>query len=149
MSIPASRPTSRPTGTEPTRYPATNQGPAVAMDPFSASAEPGACRRVRVRWCTNERAASAAHHHVGRLDLAGAGRCAPADRARPPARPRVAALGFGVALGHWTGLLALLLALGAGVAYRVHVEETALREAFGPDYDDYRARTRRLIPGLY
>jgi protein-S-isoprenylcysteine O-methyltransferase Ste14 len=35
------------------------------------------------------------------------------------------------------------------VLYRIHVEETALRLAFGADYDDYSRRTRRLIPGIY
>jgi protein-S-isoprenylcysteine O-methyltransferase Ste14 len=35
------------------------------------------------------------------------------------------------------------------VLYRIHVEETALRAAFGADYEEYRRRTRRLIPGVY
>jgi len=33
--------------------------------------------------------------------------------------------------------------------YRIHVEEAALRRAFGAAYDDYARTTRRLIPGLY
>jgi protein-S-isoprenylcysteine O-methyltransferase len=61
----------------------------------------------------------------------------------------LAAVGFGVALGHWTSLLALLVGWGAGIAYRVRVEEAALRDAFGPAYEDYSARTRRLVPLLY
>jgi protein-S-isoprenylcysteine O-methyltransferase Ste14 len=61
----------------------------------------------------------------------------------------LAAAGFGLALGHWTSLLALVLGWVAGLAYRAHVEDAALREAFGPDYEKYRARTRRLIPLLY
>lgn len=35
------------------------------------------------------------------------------------------------------------------VLYRIHVEETALRLAFGSDYDDYSRSTKRLILGLY
>jgi protein-S-isoprenylcysteine O-methyltransferase Ste14 len=35
------------------------------------------------------------------------------------------------------------------VLYRIHVEETALRAAFGAEYEAYRRRTKRLIPGLY
>jgi protein-S-isoprenylcysteine O-methyltransferase Ste14 len=33
--------------------------------------------------------------------------------------------------------------------YRIHVEETALRLAFGADYEDYSRSTKRLIPGVY
>lgn len=46
---------------------------------------------------------------------------------------------FGVALVPPT--LALL--------YRIHVEERALRAAFGADYEDYSRSTKRLIPYLY
>ncbi len=35
------------------------------------------------------------------------------------------------------------------VLYRIHVEETALRRAFGDDYEDYSRSTKRLIPGVY
>jgi protein-S-isoprenylcysteine O-methyltransferase Ste14 len=35
------------------------------------------------------------------------------------------------------------------VLYRIHVEETALRLAFGADYEDYSRNTKRLIPGVY
>jgi protein-S-isoprenylcysteine O-methyltransferase len=35
------------------------------------------------------------------------------------------------------------------VLYRIHVEEIALRRAFGAEYDDYSRTTKRLIPGLY
>jgi protein-S-isoprenylcysteine O-methyltransferase Ste14 len=33
--------------------------------------------------------------------------------------------------------------------YRIHVEEIALRLAFGADYEAYSRSTRRLIPGVY
>ena len=61
----------------------------------------------------------------------------------------VAALGFGVALGHWTSVLILLVGWSIGIAYRIRVEEAVLRGAFGPAYDEYSARTPRLIPRLY
>ena len=61
----------------------------------------------------------------------------------------VAAVGFGLALGHWTSLLVLVVGWTAGIAYRIRVEEAALRDALGEDYDAYCARTRRLIPLLY
>jgi protein-S-isoprenylcysteine O-methyltransferase Ste14 len=33
--------------------------------------------------------------------------------------------------------------------YRIHVEEAALRQAFGAQYEEYRRHTKRLIPGIY
>jgi len=35
------------------------------------------------------------------------------------------------------------------VLYRIHVEEAALRAAFGAEYEEYSKNTKRLIPGLY
>jgi protein-S-isoprenylcysteine O-methyltransferase Ste14 len=32
---------------------------------------------------------------------------------------------------------------------RMNAEERLLQSQFGPEYEDYRARTGRLIPGLY
>jgi protein-S-isoprenylcysteine O-methyltransferase len=61
----------------------------------------------------------------------------------------VAALGFGIALGHWASAVALVAGWGIGVAYRMHVEEAALRAAFGSGYDEYAARTWRLVPLVY
>jgi protein-S-isoprenylcysteine O-methyltransferase Ste14 len=37
----------------------------------------------------------------------------------------------------------------AAVLYRIHVEEKALRGAFGAEYDEYSKTTKRLIPGVY
>ncbi len=46
-------------------------------------------------------------------------------------------------------LAIVLIPISAALLYRIHVEETALRGAFGSDYDDYSKATRRLIPGIY
>jgi protein-S-isoprenylcysteine O-methyltransferase Ste14 len=43
---------------------------------------------------------------------------------------------------------AVLLAVIAAQFPRMHFEEKILSETF-PSYADYRARTARLIPGLY
>jgi protein-S-isoprenylcysteine O-methyltransferase Ste14 len=43
----------------------------------------------------------------------------------------------------------VLIPISAALLYRIHVEETALRGAFGSDYDDYSKATKRLIPGVY
>jgi protein-S-isoprenylcysteine O-methyltransferase Ste14 len=61
----------------------------------------------------------------------------------------VAALGFGIALGHWTSAAILVGGWGIGIAYRIRVEETVLRGVFGAAYEEYSARTRRLVPRLF
>jgi protein-S-isoprenylcysteine O-methyltransferase Ste14 len=48
----------------------------------------------------------------------------------------------------------LLAALTLGVllpvyVYRIRVEERFLVQALGPDYEAYRARTARLLPGVW
>jgi protein-S-isoprenylcysteine O-methyltransferase Ste14 len=55
-------------------------------------------------------------------------------------------LGFGLALGNWAGLLALVACGAIGYSYRIHVEESALTVALGEPYRDYTRRTRRLVP---
>lgn len=58
-------------------------------------------------------------------------------------------LGFGVFLGNWVSLVALLLPITLGVVYRVAKEEQALLDALGPAYAAYCARTKRFIPGVF
>jgi len=58
-------------------------------------------------------------------------------------------LGIGLISGNWLSL-ALMVALPlAGTLYRIHVEEAALVRHFGPAYEAYARRTRRLLPGIY
>jgi protein-S-isoprenylcysteine O-methyltransferase Ste14 len=49
----------------------------------------------------------------------------------------------------WACFAVALVPSTLAVLYRIHVEETALRLAFGADYEDYRQSTKRLIPGVY
>jgi protein-S-isoprenylcysteine O-methyltransferase Ste14 len=52
--------------------------------------------------------------------------------------------------GHNWGSMAVMIGLPtAAVLYRIHVEEKALRSAFGAEYDEYAKTTKRLIPGVY
>ena len=54
------------------------------------------------------------------------------------------ALAFRSVIGLLLVALTVLILLG-----RIHSEEALLRSQFGAEYDAYRARTWRLIPGLY
>ncbi len=46
-------------------------------------------------------------------------------------------------------LAALVVPIAAAVLNRIAKEEEALRSAFGSAYEDYCARTRRLVPWVY
>lgn len=62
----------------------------------------------------------------------------------------LALCGFaGVLTQSWLGPLAVCTLLGAAYAYRIHAEEQMLLASRASAYRKYRARTWRLIPGLY
>jgi len=58
-------------------------------------------------------------------------------------------LAIGLYAGNWLALAIMLVPTTAALIYRIHVEETVLRGAFGQQYADYSAKTKRLIPGIY
>jgi protein-S-isoprenylcysteine O-methyltransferase Ste14 len=60
----------------------------------------------------------------------------------------VNALGWAFAFRSAVGVLLTVLTIVPLVA-RIRSEETLLHTQFGAEYDAYRARTSRLIPGLY
>jgi protein-S-isoprenylcysteine O-methyltransferase Ste14 len=57
-------------------------------------------------------------------------------------------LGWGLAFRSWIGVILTAVTLVPLVA-RINAEERLLRSQFGEEYDAYRARTSRLIPGIY
>ncbi|HTI79291.1 MAG TPA: isoprenylcysteine carboxylmethyltransferase family protein [Acetobacteraceae bacterium] len=57
-------------------------------------------------------------------------------------------LGWALAFRSGAGVLLTALFLVPLIA-RIHAEETLLRSHFGAEYDRYRARTSRLLPGIY
>jgi protein-S-isoprenylcysteine O-methyltransferase Ste14 len=60
----------------------------------------------------------------------------------------VGALGWGLAFRSGAGVLLTALMIPPLLA-RIRAEERLLSAQFGAEYDAYRARTSRLIPGLY
>ncbi len=58
-------------------------------------------------------------------------------------------LAFALHSRTWACFAVVLVPPTLAVLYRVHVEETALRLAFGAEYEDYSRSTKRLIPGVY
>jgi protein-S-isoprenylcysteine O-methyltransferase Ste14 len=57
--------------------------------------------------------------------------------------------GYGLASGTWLGLAACLVLPPAAVSRRIAVEEAELERVLGESYRGYRARTARLVPGLW
>ena len=61
----------------------------------------------------------------------------------------VAFLAVGLHLRNWISFAVLFVPTTAALLYRIHIEETVLREAFGEEYVEYSKSTKRLIPGVY
>jgi protein-S-isoprenylcysteine O-methyltransferase len=58
----------------------------------------------------------------------------------------ITVIGFGLALGNWAGLLALVGCVALGYVYRIRIEERMLVESLGTPYREYMSRTARLVP---
>ena len=58
-------------------------------------------------------------------------------------------LGFGLCMLNIFSLAAVFLPITAAFLWRMHVEEVALKQAFGDRYHTYTATTPRLIPLVY
>ena len=50
---------------------------------------------------------------------------------------------------NWLAAAVVIILPTLALLYRIHVEEAALREAFGEQYSSYCNTTKRLIPGIY
>jgi protein-S-isoprenylcysteine O-methyltransferase len=61
----------------------------------------------------------------------------------------MAFLGLGLALSNWASLAMVLAPALLVFQRRMNVEESALIQAFGTQYQDYMRRTKRLLPGIY
>jgi protein-S-isoprenylcysteine O-methyltransferase Ste14 len=58
-------------------------------------------------------------------------------------------LGQALALPNWVAGPSYLAAMALLFLLRLGPEERMMRDQFGAEYDAYRARTRRLVPGLW
>jgi protein-S-isoprenylcysteine O-methyltransferase Ste14 len=61
----------------------------------------------------------------------------------------LAHFGLGLSFSNWISMSLSLVPFSVAAFYRMHVEERALREAFGEPYITYSKCTKRLIPKLY
>jgi protein-S-isoprenylcysteine O-methyltransferase Ste14 len=58
-------------------------------------------------------------------------------------------LAFALHARTWVCFVVVLIPTTLALLYRIHVEESALRVAFGAEYESYCRTTKRLIPGIY
>jgi len=61
----------------------------------------------------------------------------------------VMSLGVSVAYSSLVGLLAILVLVLPGIAYRIKVEENLLREHFGEAYIKYSEKTKKVLPYVW
>jgi protein-S-isoprenylcysteine O-methyltransferase Ste14 len=61
----------------------------------------------------------------------------------------LALTGIGFLTFNWLGLVLIPACTLLAYALRISVEEKALHAQFGPEYQEYATRTKRLIPGIY
>ena len=57
--------------------------------------------------------------------------------------------GLGFCFSNYLSVLIISVPICVAFLHRVRIEEEALIHAFGREYLDYRASTRRFIPGIY
>ncbi|HMD22154.1 MAG TPA: isoprenylcysteine carboxylmethyltransferase family protein [Alloacidobacterium sp.] len=58
-------------------------------------------------------------------------------------------LAVGLHARNWISLVLAVAPTTLALFYRIHVEEMALREAFGEEYAEYSRNTKRLVPGIF
>jgi protein-S-isoprenylcysteine O-methyltransferase len=58
-------------------------------------------------------------------------------------------LGLGIPFGNWLSLIIVVVPTSLAFMQRIAIEQAALTRALGDSYLRYRARTKRLIPGVY
>ena len=56
---------------------------------------------------------------------------------------------IGIHSRNWISFVVAIVPTTAALIYRIQVEETVLREAFGEEYAQYSRVTKRLVPGVY
>jgi protein-S-isoprenylcysteine O-methyltransferase Ste14 len=55
----------------------------------------------------------------------------------------------GIHTHNWIGFAISVIPSFAAISYRIHVEEVALKTAFGDAYEAYSRRTKQLLPWIY
>jgi protein-S-isoprenylcysteine O-methyltransferase Ste14 len=57
--------------------------------------------------------------------------------------------GYGIALQNWLSLIFAVVLPLAALLYRIHIEERAMVESLGTEYQTYQRSTKKLIPWIW
>ena len=57
--------------------------------------------------------------------------------------------GYGISLNNWISLVLIVVAVSTAFLIRIRIEEEVLMGYFGEAYQDYKRKTKRLIPLIY
>jgi len=57
--------------------------------------------------------------------------------------------GFGLSLNNWLSLIIIIVPILVTFINRINIEEKLLQKQFGAEYEEYKRRTKRLIPMIY
>lgn len=57
--------------------------------------------------------------------------------------------GLSVSMSNIISFLVISISIFAAINYRIYVEEKVLTEEFGHSYIEYKAKTKKIIPGLF
>ena len=58
-------------------------------------------------------------------------------------------LGFGLSLNNWLSLIIIFVPIMITFINRINIEEKLLQQQFGSEYEEYKKKTKRLIPWIY
>jgi len=58
-------------------------------------------------------------------------------------------IGYGLVSQNWVSFLIVIIVPTLALLYRIHIEEEAFTKQFGIEYENYKSKTKKLIPGLW
>jgi len=58
-------------------------------------------------------------------------------------------IGYGLVAQNWLSLIAAVLFPTVSLLYRIKIEEAALVQGIGAEYDEYQKGTKKLIPLIW
>jgi protein-S-isoprenylcysteine O-methyltransferase Ste14 len=58
-------------------------------------------------------------------------------------------IGYGLVAQNWLSLIAAVLFPTISLLYRIKIEEAALVQGIGAEYEEYQKETKRLVPMIW
>jgi protein-S-isoprenylcysteine O-methyltransferase Ste14 len=58
-------------------------------------------------------------------------------------------IGYGLLAQNWLSLIVAVLFPTVSLLYRINIEEAALKQGIGAEYEEYQKETKKLIPMIW